>query len=90
VPVLTLPGSHLFGRFTLGLYQEMQIADAIVSDVEQYADRAVRLAKDREYRQSVASLIAARSDVLFGAPGHGGRAGSVHRIRGREGFVSRP
>jgi predicted O-linked N-acetylglucosamine transferase (SPINDLY family) len=65
VPVLTLPGSHLFGRFTLGLYQEMQIADAIVSDVEQYADRAVRLAKDREYRQSVASLIAARSDVLF-------------------------
>jgi len=65
VPVITLPGTHLFGRFTLGLYQEMGLRDCVADSVDAYVDRAVQIATERDYREHVAREIDARSAVLF-------------------------
>jgi predicted O-linked N-acetylglucosamine transferase (SPINDLY family) len=65
VPLVTLPGEHLYGRFTLGLYREMGIEDCVAASVDDYVERAHRLASDRDYRGAVSREIASRSGVLF-------------------------
>jgi predicted O-linked N-acetylglucosamine transferase (SPINDLY family) len=65
VPVVTLPGTHLFGRFTRGLYQQMQLLDCVADSIEAYADHAVRIGTDRAYREHLVREINARSPVLF-------------------------
>ncbi|HTO50085.1 MAG TPA: tetratricopeptide repeat protein [Burkholderiales bacterium] len=65
VPVVTLPGTHLFGRFTLGLYEEMGLRDCIVGSTDAYVGRAVQIASERERREDLAREIANRSAVLF-------------------------
>jgi len=64
-PVVTLPGTHLFGRFTLGLYEEMGLRDCVAGSAGDYVERAVRIATDRGYRDQLAREIEARSAVLF-------------------------
>jgi predicted O-linked N-acetylglucosamine transferase (SPINDLY family) len=64
-PVVTLPGTHLFGRFTLGLYEEMGLRDCIVDSTDAYVDRAVQIATERDYREHLAREIGERSAVLF-------------------------
>ncbi len=65
VPVVTLPGTHLFGRFTLGLYEEMGLRDCIAGSTDAYVDRAVQIGTDRDYREHLAGEIGERSAVLF-------------------------
>jgi protein O-GlcNAc transferase len=65
VPVVTLPGGYLHGRFTAALYSELGIEDCVVHTIDDYADRAVRLACDRDYRAAISSNILQRSDQLF-------------------------
>ena len=68
IPVVTLPSPFVRGRFTLGLYRELAIEDCIAQSPEDYAAIAVRLGRDREFREMVGSKIADRSDVLFDRP----------------------
>ncbi|MGH8700799.1 MAG: hypothetical protein ACREVR_06430, partial [Burkholderiales bacterium] len=65
VPVVTLPGTHLFGRFTLGLYEEMGLRDCVAGSTDAYVDRAVQIGTERDYREHLAREINARSAVLF-------------------------
>lgn len=65
VPVVTLPGSHLYGRFTTALYEELGLQDGVADSIDDYAERAVRLARDRDYRATVSGEILRRSGVLF-------------------------
>ncbi len=65
VPVVTLPGSHLHGRFTLGLYAEMGFLDCVVPTADRYVELAVRLARDAELRAWASREIIQRSEVLF-------------------------
>ncbi|HEX2827168.1 MAG TPA: hypothetical protein VHP37_12530 [Burkholderiales bacterium] len=65
VPLVTLPGAHLYGRFTLGLYRELGIEDCVAASVEDYVERAHRLANDRDYRTAVSRELAERSGALF-------------------------
>jgi predicted O-linked N-acetylglucosamine transferase (SPINDLY family) len=65
VPVVTLPSAFLRGRITGALYQQMGYTECIASDATDYADKAVRLGTDREYRASVRDRINQASPVLF-------------------------
>ena len=66
VPVVTLPGTHLFGRFTLGMYEEMGLRDCVVGSTDAYVERAVEIATDRGRRAHLARELVERSAVLFG------------------------
>lgn len=65
VPVVTLPGQHLHGRFTLGLYGELGLRDCIASEVEGYVNLAMDIARDSGRRADLGREIAVRSEVLF-------------------------
>ena len=44
-PAISLPGSHLKNRVTLGAYKQMEVEDApIVSSNEEYIDKAIEIA----------------------------------------------
>jgi len=68
VPVVTLPGSQLPGRFTLGLYKEIGLDDCIADSADEYVEIALRLGGDGEYRRSVSQQISARCARLFDRP----------------------
>jgi predicted O-linked N-acetylglucosamine transferase (SPINDLY family) len=61
VPIVTLPGFLLPGRYTGGLYQEMGVEGAVASSPEDYVDIALRLARDEPFREQ----ISGRSGRLF-------------------------
>lgn len=65
VPVVTLPAFQLRGRFTLGLYDEMGIADCVAGSPEEYVGIALRLGRDAEFRDDLSRRIAERSGRLF-------------------------
>ncbi len=68
IPVVTLPGSQLPGRFTLGLYKEMDLDCCIARSADEYVEIALRLGRDAEYRKSVSEQISARCARLFDRP----------------------
>jgi len=68
VPVVTLPGSQLPGRFTLGLYREIDLDSYIARSADEYVEIALRLGRDAEYRKSVSEQISARCARLFDRP----------------------
>ncbi len=65
LPVVTLPSAYMRGRVAAACYRKMGVTDCVASDPAGYVDVAVRLATDRDYRETVRSQIAASSDVLF-------------------------
>ncbi len=65
LPVVTLPGTFNVERYALALYRKMGIAELVADSPEDYVKRAVRLGTDRDYRHSVRSRIAERSEALF-------------------------
>ena len=67
-PLVTLPGEYLRGRLTWGMYRRMQLESLVPGSIEQYAQQAVRLATDSEYRAEHARAIAAQSPVLYENP----------------------
>jgi len=68
VPVVTLPGSQLPGRFTLGLYQEIGLDTCVARSADEYVEIALRLGRDAEHRRSVSEQISARCARLFDRP----------------------
>lgn len=68
VPVVTLPGARLPGRFTVALYEELGLADCVADSPARYVDLAVRLGTDEEFRRGVSGRIRERNDRLFQRP----------------------
>ena len=66
VPLVTLPGSHLYGRLTLGLYEEMAMAQCVASSADDYANLACRIAGTPDMRQAIRRDYAEREHVLYG------------------------
>lgn len=66
IPVVTLPPPFLRGRHTLGCYLKMEMNDCVARSPQEYADIALRLGTDRDYRQHVVRQIEERSGILFG------------------------
>lgn len=65
VPLVTLPGAHLYGRLTLGLYQELGLRECIAASVDDFAETALRLANERDYRENISSQIREHAQRLF-------------------------
>lgn len=65
-PVLTHPPQFIRGRTTLACYRRMQIEDCIAQDADDYVRRAVRIATDRQLRDTLSKRILARNERLYG------------------------
>jgi predicted O-linked N-acetylglucosamine transferase (SPINDLY family) len=68
VPVVTLPGAQLPGRFTLGLYREIGLDGCIARSADEYVEIALRLGRDAGFRSSMSEQISARCGRLFDRP----------------------
>ncbi|MGE3313863.1 MAG: tetratricopeptide repeat protein [Planctomycetaceae bacterium] len=64
-PIVTLPGEFLRGRFTAGFYERMGVTECIANSPEQYAEIAVRIASNEEFRDELRAKIRDGSSVLF-------------------------
>ncbi|MDA1089750.1 MAG: tetratricopeptide repeat protein [Proteobacteria bacterium] len=63
--IVTWPGAFMRGRVTYAQYKAMGITDLIAEDGVGYAQLALRLAQDHEFRQVIKNRIAKNSAVLF-------------------------
>ena len=68
VPIVTLPSHFLRGRITQALYRQMNVLDCVVSDKHEYVEKAVQLACDPAYRETVRRKIMAANHVLYENP----------------------
>ncbi len=64
-PTVTWPGPFARGRTAFACYRRMGILDCVVESLDDYADRAVRLATDPGWREEVRSKILARNGALY-------------------------
>jgi predicted O-linked N-acetylglucosamine transferase (SPINDLY family) len=65
LPVVTLPGRFARGRYTTGMYRRMGVGDLIAESPYDYVAKAVAVACDRDYRQSLRERIRDASPLLF-------------------------
>jgi len=65
LPLVTLPGDRHVARYTLGCYRKMGVTDLVANGPEHYAELAVRVATDRDYRAEVVARIEATGNLLF-------------------------
>jgi predicted O-linked N-acetylglucosamine transferase (SPINDLY family) len=65
MPVVTMPGTHAYGRFTFGLYGELGVHDCIATSSEDYVARAVQLANDADRRHVVRTRITEHAHRMF-------------------------
>jgi predicted O-linked N-acetylglucosamine transferase (SPINDLY family) len=69
LPVVTLPGSLMRGRQSLGMLRMLGLADELVaSDARDYVERAVAIASDPQRRAMLSGAILAGLDKLFDRP----------------------
>jgi len=64
-PVITWEGSHMRGRMTRGLYEQMGMKGPVARDAGEFARLAVRLANDTDWRKSLCEELKAKSADLF-------------------------
>lgn len=64
-PIVTWPGPFARGRTTFACFRRMGIMDGVVSTLDDYAERAVRIATDRGWRDGIRDRILARNTVIY-------------------------
>ena len=65
LPVVTLPGTLMRGRQSLAMLGIVGAPDLVASDAGDYAEKAVRLATDRDAREDASRRILAGLPALF-------------------------
>jgi CRISPR-associated protein Csy1 len=65
VPIVTLPGTHLRGRQSAAMLTLAGVTDSIAADEDDYVRIAARLARERAWRDDVASRLGAGRSSLF-------------------------
>jgi predicted O-linked N-acetylglucosamine transferase (SPINDLY family) len=65
VPVVTIPGEFVRGRYTYAYYKQMGVMDCVAASREDYVRIAVRLATDADFKEKMRRDILSRSAVLF-------------------------
>lgn len=65
IPIVTLPGARNVERYALALYRKLGIEDLIAVSAEDYVAKAVRTARDPDYRKDLHERILTRSEALF-------------------------
>jgi protein O-GlcNAc transferase len=66
LPVVTVEGDALRGRFGSGVLREMALGDCVAEDAAAYADIAVRLVHDTAHREDVKARMLAGQACVFG------------------------
>lgn len=64
-PIVTLPGRFLRGRVTYACYRRMGVTDCVVDTPEAYAELAVRLGTEPDFRDAVRARILGASAALY-------------------------
>ncbi|MCC7328063.1 MAG: tetratricopeptide repeat protein [Burkholderiales bacterium] len=65
VPLVTLEGRFMRGRFGSGIMRRMGLGELVATSNREYADLAVRLATDAGFRERTRARIVAARGVLF-------------------------
>lgn len=65
IPIVTLPGKFMRGRFTYAWLRRLGIEDGIAHSPEHYVDIALRLGTDVEYRNAVRAATHERSVHIY-------------------------
>lgn len=64
VPLVTLPGPDIRGRFPFRLYQQMNYMDLVAKNVEEYVEIVTRLCTDPVYHSWVRANLLRKSKIL--------------------------
>lgn len=65
LPIVTLPGQLKVERYSHAFYARMGVAGPIATTSGEYIAMAIRLGKDRDYREHLRGQIAAHKHLLF-------------------------
>jgi predicted O-linked N-acetylglucosamine transferase (SPINDLY family) len=65
IPVITLEGEYLHGRFTSGLYQKMGLDECIVHSSEDYAKLASSIGINEKLRHKINRNIEMKKHLIF-------------------------
>lgn len=68
VPVVTWPTALLRGRITQAFCRRLGIDECIASSLEDYVEKAVRIARQPQWRKELSDRILANQDRLFDDP----------------------
>lgn len=79
LPLVTREGRFLRGRLASGILKRLELQEMVVTDADQYVALAVRLVRDRSYRDRLRGQLEARRHVLYE---------DLDPIRALEGFLA--
>ena len=65
IPVVTLEGEYLHGRFTSGLYRKMGLDECIVSTTEEYAQLASQIGINVKLKHKINRNIEMKKNLIF-------------------------
>ena len=65
IPVVTLDGDFLHGRFTSGLYRKMGLIECIVNTSEEYANLASSIGTNEKLRHKINRNIEMKKNLIF-------------------------
>jgi len=63
--IITMPSNYINGRFTYGMYKKMGILDAIAVNKEDFIEKAILIASDKNIRENLESTILSKKDLIF-------------------------
>jgi len=64
-PLVTMPGQFAVGRIAAAFCRRLGMEELVAASPDEYVEKAVRVAIDREYGSHLRQRIAAASDRLF-------------------------
>ncbi len=65
LPIVTLPGAFMRCRLTTGILKKIGVTDTIARSVDDYLDIAVRLGKDKPWRNSVQEKMSENESKVY-------------------------
>ena len=65
LPVVTLPGALMRGRQSAAMLTQLGVPELVVADRQAYVDTAVRLGRDRAWREDISRRIVGNHNALF-------------------------
>jgi predicted O-linked N-acetylglucosamine transferase (SPINDLY family) len=65
VPIVTWPSPFLRCRLTYAMYKQMDFLELVANSAEEYVEKAVAVATNKDYREHVRKVIRERCEVLY-------------------------
>lgn len=66
IPIVTREGRFMRGRLASGILKRIGLHELVAASEQEYAELAVRIVQDDEYRERLRKLIEARRPLLYG------------------------